>query len=101
MDGQEEAQPGKRLWYVWDYDIDEETFQAMLDGKVTLGRLGRDWAAIRLLEYAPYREIISRIGYPILVQDWSQWRNRLHSDGRRRGFDFLVKWLPEHHPEVL
>ncbi len=101
MDGQAEAQPGKRLWYVWDYDIDEETFQAMLDGKVTLGRLGRDWAAVRLLEYAPYREIIHRLGYRILVQDWSQWRNRLRSDGRRRGFDFLVKWLPEYHPEVL
>jgi len=101
MDKSPSAQPGKRLWYVWDYDIDEETFQAMLDGKVTLGRLGRDWAAVRLLEYAPYREIIHRLGYPILVQDWPQWRNRLRSDGRRRGFDFLVKWLPEYHPEVL
>jgi len=101
MDEQKETQSGKRLWYVWDYDIDEETFQAMLDGKVTIGRLGRDWAAVRLLEYAPYQEIISRIGFPILVQDWSQWRNRLRSDGRRRGFDFLVKWLPNNHPELF
>jgi uncharacterized protein YndB with AHSA1/START domain len=90
MDEEAEAQPGKRLWYVWDYDIDEETFQAMLDGKVTLGRLGRDWAAIRLLEYAPYREIVRRLGFPTLVRDWSRWRNSIRSEGRQRGFDFLV-----------
>ncbi|MDA0245295.1 MAG: hypothetical protein OT477_17910 [Chloroflexi bacterium] len=42
-----------RLPYVWDYDIDEATFHAILAGEVTLGRLNRDWAAVRLLEYAP------------------------------------------------
>lgn len=72
MDTAPSAQPGKRLWYVWDYDIDEATFQAMLDGKVTLGRLGRDWAAVRLLEYAPYREIVQRLGFSTIVQDWSR-----------------------------
>ena len=101
MDKDPQAQPGKRLWYVWDYDIDEETFQAMLDGKVTLGRLGRDWAAVRLLEYAPYREIVRRLGFPVLVQDWPRWRYRLRSDGRQRGFDFLVEWLRKQHAELI
>lgn len=101
MEKESLAQPGKRLWYVWDYDIDEATFQAMLDGKVTLGRLGRDWAAVRLLEYAPYQEIIQRLGFSTIVQDWSLWRNRLRSNGRQRGFDFLVKWLSEEHRELI
>lgn len=101
MDDKPSAQPGKRLWYVWDYDIDEETFQAMLDGKVTRGRLGRDWAAIRLLNYASYPEIVRRIGLPVLVQDWSRWRNKLRMVERRRGIDFVVEWLPHHHPEVF
>lgn len=101
MDDESLAQPGKRLWYVWDYDIDEETFQAMLDGKVTLGRLGRDWAAVRLLEYAPYQEIVCRLGFTTLAHDWSHWRSRLRSDGRRRGFDFLVDWLQAKHPELV
>ncbi|HRJ41421.1 MAG: hypothetical protein KJZ86_21580 [Caldilineaceae bacterium] len=101
MDDKSLSQPGKRLWYVWDYDIDEETFQAMLDGKVTRGRLGRDWAAIRLLNYASYPEIVRRIGLPVLVQDWSRWRNKLRMVERRRGIDFVVEWLPHHHPEVF
>lgn len=32
------VQAKNRLGYGWVYDIDEETFQAMLDGKATLGR---------------------------------------------------------------
>jgi len=100
MGGREEAQPGKRLWYVWDYDIDEETFQAMLDGKIALGRLDRDWAAVRLLNYAPYPEIVQRLGLAVLVRDWHRWKEKLRMNERRRGIDFVVEWLPKHHPEI-
>lgn len=96
-----EIQRSKRLWYVWDYEIDADTFQAMLDGEVTLGRLDRDWAAVRLLNYAPYSEIVHRLGYRALVRDWPRWRERMRSEGRSRGFDFLSEWLPQHHPELL
>ncbi len=87
--------------YVWDYDIDEATFDAILRGDVQLGRLDGDWAAVRLLEYAPYSEIVHQIGYARLVANWSRWRLRVRADNRRRGLDFLVAWLPEHHPELL
>ena len=40
-----------RSTYVWDYDISERDFHALLAGEITIGRLGTDWAAIRLLEY--------------------------------------------------
>jgi hypothetical protein len=36
-----------------------------------------------------------------LVRGWPGWRDRVRSPSRRRGFDFLVEWLPEHHPELL
>lgn len=49
--------PG-RISYVWDYDIDETVFRDILAGRSKLGRLDRRWAAVRLLEYAPYREVI-------------------------------------------
>ena len=91
----------KRLPYVWDYEISEAEFQAMLAGKLTKGRLGADWAAVRLLEYAPYEEIVQRLGFPALVRGWPRWRSKIRADNRRRGFDFLVNWLPEHHPELI
>lgn len=90
-----------RLSYVWDYDIDAEQFAAILAGRLTLGRLDRDWAAVRLLEYAPYPEIVRLLGYRALVEDWPRWRQHIRSQSRKRGFDFLSSWLPEHHPELL
>jgi hypothetical protein len=91
----------KRLFYIWDCDIDETQFQALLDGEQTMGRLDADWAAVRLLEYAPYPEIVHRLGFRRLVEGWPRWRTHIRSQGRRRGFDFLASWLPLHYPELV
>jgi hypothetical protein len=87
--------------YVWDYDIDEAEFREMLDGVLKIGRLDRDWAVVRLLENAPYEEIVRLLGFRSLVDGWPRWRSRVRSESRRRGFDFLVEWLPKRHPEFL
>ena len=86
---------------VWDYDISEKEFRAMLDGKLTRGRLGQEWAVIRLLEYGQYHDIIRQLGFRRLVEGWPSWRGQIRSESRRRGFDFLAAWLPVHHPELL
>ena len=91
----------KRPPYVWDYDISETQFDQLLTGELTIGRLDREWAALRLLEYAPYREIIAKLGFRALIDGWPTWRKRIRSESRKRGFDFLVEWLPQHHPELL
>jgi len=91
----------KRLPWVWDYDIDEVRFCEILSGRAELGRLNRRWAAVRLLEYAPYREIIRLLGYGELVRHWPEWRPHIRSASRRRGFDFLAEWIPRHHPELI
>jgi hypothetical protein len=93
--------PGSRLPWVWDYDLDEQGFRALLEGRETRGRLDRDWAAVRLLEYAPYREIRRLMSFRDLLAGWPRWRGRIRSASRRRGFDFLAEWLPRHHPELL
>jgi len=76
-------------------------FRDVLTGRSKLGRLDRRWAAVRLLEYAPYREIIRLIGYRDLINNWPEWRPRIRSASRRRGFDFLSEWIPQHHPELM
>ena len=91
----------RQLPYVWDYDISESQFQEMLAGQLSIGRLDRDWAAVRLLEYAPYAEIVRLMGFRALIQGWPKWRHHIRSQSRRRGFDFLLEWLPQHHPELL
>jgi hypothetical protein len=90
-----------RLSYVWDYDIDQTQFREILEGRRVFGRLNGDWAARRLLEYGSYEEIIHLIGFRKLVENWPRWRRGIRSKSRVRGFDFLVKWLPQKHPELL
>jgi hypothetical protein len=34
-----------RARYVWDYDISEQEFDALLAGRAAMGRLDRAWAA--------------------------------------------------------
>jgi hypothetical protein len=90
-----------RLSFVWDYDLDEAQFRRLLSGEITLGRLDRTWAAVRLIEYAPYREIVRLLGFRALIKGWPEWRAHVRSEEIRRGLDFLVDWLPEHHPELV
>ena len=90
-----------RIPYVWDYDIDEARFRALLEGREVMGRLDRDWAAVRLLEHASWSEIKRLMSLGDLVRGWPAWRERVRSSRRRRGLDFLVDWLPRHHPELL
>ena len=90
-----------KLPYLWDYDIDEEKFKEILKGKTTIGRLDWKWAMIRLMEYAPYDEIIRQIGFKRIVERWPQLRNQSRSQSRKRGFDSLVDWLVKNHPEKI
>ncbi len=92
---------GTRLPYVWDYDIDENQFRELLSGKRTIGRLDRRWAAVRLIEYGTYEELVRSIGFRAIVENWTEWRPYVKSESRRRGLDFLVEWIPSHHQELL
>jgi len=98
---QHSEEPGQRprLPWVWDYNIDEEQFLRMLRGQLRLGR--SPWAAVRLIEYAPYEEIVRILGFRDLLQGWPIWRPQVRSVGRKRGFDFLAEWLPRHRPDCL
>lgn len=90
-----------KLSYVWDYDIDEEKFKQILSGKLVIGHLDKKWAIVRLLEYAPYQEIIRLMGYKRIVEEWPGVRNYIRSKSRKRGFDFLVEWIRDKHPEKI
>jgi len=91
----------QRLPYVWDYDIDEGAFLEILRGRKTLGHLDQKWAVLRLMEHAPYSEIVRLAGFKEIVRWWPVLRSQIRSAGRKRGFDFLVDWLPRNHPELL
>lgn len=87
--------------YLWDYNLSEADFREILAGEKSVGRLNQEWAAVRLLEYAPYADIVRLLGFKLLIRNWPVWQVGVRSASRRRGLDFLVSWLPKHHPEML
>jgi hypothetical protein len=91
----------RKLAYIWDYDIDEDKLKDILSGKVTIGRLNKAWAVVRLFEYAPYQEVVRLLGYRGIVERWPEIRCRIRSHSRIRGFDFLVERLKNKYPEKI
>ena len=94
------AMAGERFSFLWDYDIDADQFREILAGRASAGRLDRDWAALRLIEYGSYRDIVDLLGFRNLLKGWPRWRDRVRSEQRRRGLDFVASWLPEHRPDL-
>ncbi len=92
--------PESQFYYILDYGLDEEKFLAILQGKQVLGRLDQDWAALKLLEYGTYSDIVNILGFSRLVEHWARWRSKITLESRRRGIDFLVNWLVNTHPEL-
>jgi hypothetical protein len=86
-----------RLPFVWNCNLDEGAFRALLEGRQIVGRLHRDWAAGRLLEYASWPEIRRLLRLRELAAGWPSWRGRIRSQSRQRGVDFL-DWLPPRAP---
>ncbi|MBV7335061.1 hypothetical protein KFU94_43865 [Chloroflexi bacterium TSY] len=73
----------------------------MLAGRIEHGHLNRDWAAVRVIEWAKYEDMIRILGFPALVKNWARWRKCIRSEEQQRSLDFLVDWLPKYHPELL
>ena len=85
--------------YVWDYAMDQDTFLDILNGHKTFGKLDEQWATRRLLEYAPYSEVLRHLSFADFARKWPGIRHRIRSESRRRGYDFLLKWLKDHPAE--
>jgi hypothetical protein len=90
-----------RYYFIWDYALSKQDFLDILEGRLVKGRLNQNWAITRLLGYGKYEDIIQLLGYRNLVSNWPKLRSEIRFDDRRRGFDFLVNWLPDNHPELL
>lgn len=87
--------------FVWEFDLDESQFDAILDGKLEYPGIDKDWAIVRLLDYGSYSEIVSRLGFKQLLEGWPRWRPGIKNQNRIRGLDFLAEWLPKHFPDVI
>jgi hypothetical protein len=79
--------------WLWDVAMSNEEFDAILAGQITRGAFDTNWALVRLIEYAPWRELKCRLPRQLFVAHWPAIRNRVRSAACREGMEFVyARW---------
>jgi len=79
--------------WLWDVDMDAREFDAILSGRAARPGYDARWALVRLVEYAPYREIKRLLPVSLFSSLWPEVAPHVRSASRRAGMDFVASWL--------
>jgi hypothetical protein len=82
--------------WLWDTDMDNSVFDGILDGREAKPPRDFRWALLRLIEYAPYRDIRRLLPRARFLREWPQLAPLVRSRTRREGMDFLHEWFTQH-----
>ena len=81
-----------RYAWLWDVEWDAAAFDAVLSGLGTVSLKDRQWAVVRLIEYAPWSEIRRLLPRDFFLEQWPVVAPRVRSRTRREGMAFLYDW---------
>jgi hypothetical protein len=79
--------------WLWDVEMSAEQFRLALAGKAEGSAYDQRWALIRLLDYAPYHDILRLLPRQAFVTLWPQIAGHLRSATRREGMAFVRERL--------
>lgn len=82
----------ERYAWLWDVDLIPSEFDAILAGRAGVDPEDRRWALLRLLEYAPYRELRRLIPLEYFLVEWPNLAPSVRSRTRRQGMEFFYHW---------
>ncbi|MEK7495756.1 MAG: hypothetical protein AAB569_06400 [Patescibacteria group bacterium] len=79
---------------VWDYNLNQKEFEAILQGKKVLGNMNQSWAIARVLENLNYYDAMSLISLDTLRNNWNKVKGRLFNNSIKNGYEFLLQRYP-------
>ncbi|MBA4386468.1 MAG: hypothetical protein C0404_00720 [Verrucomicrobia bacterium] len=79
--------------WLWDVDMDRTAFMDILNSETPAGSFDTKWALARLIDYAPYREIISLLPRNVFLRLWPDVCGMIRSPSRREGMDYVYNRL--------
>jgi hypothetical protein len=82
----------ERYPWLWDVDMDNAAFEAVLHGQAGASAADMDWAILRLVEYAPYREIRRLLPPGAFLRRWPALMSKVRAASRREGMEFFFEW---------
>lgn len=76
---------------MWDYDLPQDKFEAILQGRNVEGTMDQEWAIARVLENLNYYDAMSLVPYNILKEHWAGVKRKLFKDSIKRGYEFVLQ----------
>lgn len=75
---------------VWDYDMTQDEFEAILSGTTIIGSFDQNWAIARILENCNYYDAMSLISQETLLNNWEKIRPKLFNNSIIKGYEFVL-----------
>lgn len=75
---------------IWDYDLSQKDFQAILDGNKKMGSLDQSWAIARVLEHVDYYAAKDLVSVSTLSRNWPSVKSKIFNQSIKDGYEFLL-----------
>lgn len=79
---------------VWDYNLTQDEFEAILSGKKVLGNMNQTWAITRILENLNYYDAMNLVSLNTLRNNWKEVQPKLFNSSIKNGYEFLLQRYP-------
>lgn len=79
---------------VWDYNLTQDEFEAILAGKKVLGNMDQSWAITRVLENLNYYDAMNLVSLNTLRSNWKEVQPKLFNSSIKNGYEFLLQRYP-------
>lgn len=79
---------------VWDYNLTQSEFEAILTGEKVLGNMDQNWAIVRVLENLNYYDAMNLVSLNTLRSNWKEIQPKLFNSSIKNGYEFLLQRYP-------
>ena len=79
---------------VWDYNLTQDEFELILNGKKVLGNMDQNWAIVRVLENLNYYDAMNLVSLSTLRNNWKEVQPKLFNSSIKNGYEFLLQRYP-------
>lgn len=76
---------------VWEYNLPQEEFEAILHNEKKIGSLDQSWAIARVLENLNYYDAMKLIPIDLLEKRWETVKNKLFKNSIKNGYEFVLQ----------
>ncbi|MCL2104707.1 MAG: hypothetical protein FWH21_06605 [Kiritimatiellaeota bacterium] len=86
--------PARKYPWLWDTDMGNARFDEYLT-QAEMSSYDARWAMLRLIDYAPYRDLQRMLPIQRFLTMWPQISTKIRPRELREGMDFVHQWITQ------